>query len=317
MVIAEVLWPAVAGAVSYKLEYKKTADPTWILYDAALPDPEAWIVGLDACTSYDFKVTTNCVGTTSGGTTVSLYTICHSADVSNKLLTQAPIVNPNIWVINNRRNVSFGTSGTRIYGIDDYNLNGTAITTTTDVITPSFLNNVPGNLTEGRLNNVGLWIDAQCITPSYQTLVGEYIGIAHTLYFHEPKTIYIGMGTNSYGKFSINGVDIVDVTSFAADNFNWWHVYPVRVGAGVNVFEFWGIDHGATTDPAFGFEVYDNTEAEIAAAIVDTDVNILFSTSNRFCDNIDLGASSVGVRCSPSYYLDMSDPLVPVCVLIL
>lgn len=56
---APLTWDAVTNAVSYHVQYKATADPTWIDWS---PDPvgtSTTVTGLTASTSYDFQVRAN------------------------------------------------------------------------------------------------------------------------------------------------------------------------------------------------------------------------------------------------------------------
>ncbi len=61
---AVVSWSAVSGALSYTLEYKTSAATTWTAV-SGITTTSSSISGLTAATTYLFRVTTNCSGSTS------------------------------------------------------------------------------------------------------------------------------------------------------------------------------------------------------------------------------------------------------------
>lgn len=73
---ANLTWQPVLGAVSYKVEYKKSSDPTWTLFNGAIGTTSTTIPNLDEGTAYDFRVTTNCNTGGSGGIVWSGNTPC-------------------------------------------------------------------------------------------------------------------------------------------------------------------------------------------------------------------------------------------------
>lgn len=78
---ATVSWGAVSGAVSYAVDYKTTASPTWISAATATTATSVNLSGLTAATAYDWRVRTNCSSgsstyaqaqfTTTGGSSCS------------------------------------------------------------------------------------------------------------------------------------------------------------------------------------------------------------------------------------------------------
>jgi len=66
---ATVSWAAVSGGLNYSLEYKTNNSVTWIVVAASLSTTSFNITGLSASTLYDWRVKTNCSGTSSNYTT--------------------------------------------------------------------------------------------------------------------------------------------------------------------------------------------------------------------------------------------------------
>lgn len=62
---ATVSWTAIAGALSYSVDYKPNSSSTWISAMTATTGTSVNLSGLSAGTSYDWRVRTNCPGSTS------------------------------------------------------------------------------------------------------------------------------------------------------------------------------------------------------------------------------------------------------------
>lgn len=71
MNIGTVTWDSVPGALAYRVEYKRSADPSYILYNSFYVGLSINIPGLDHNTYYDFSITSIC---TSGESTPSIIT---------------------------------------------------------------------------------------------------------------------------------------------------------------------------------------------------------------------------------------------------
>jgi hypothetical protein len=63
---ATVSWTAVSGAVSYTVDYKRSADTAWTNAAAATTATSVNLSGLAASTVHDWRVRTNCSGSASG-----------------------------------------------------------------------------------------------------------------------------------------------------------------------------------------------------------------------------------------------------------
>jgi hypothetical protein len=62
---ATVSWAAVSGAASYAVDYKLNSSSTWTVFSTAQTGTSASLTGLTASSLYDWRVTTNCSGSTS------------------------------------------------------------------------------------------------------------------------------------------------------------------------------------------------------------------------------------------------------------
>jgi hypothetical protein len=71
---ATVSWTAVSGAVSYAVQYKLNSSSTWISFSTAQTGTSASLTGLTASSLYDWRVTTNCSGSTSTATAAQFTT---------------------------------------------------------------------------------------------------------------------------------------------------------------------------------------------------------------------------------------------------
>lgn len=62
---ATISWGAVSGAVSYAVEYKTNASATWIVASSAFTGVSFNLTSLTASTLYNFRIKTNCSGSSS------------------------------------------------------------------------------------------------------------------------------------------------------------------------------------------------------------------------------------------------------------
>lgn len=217
-----------------------------------------------------------------------------------------------------------GTSGTYLmapgyttYGGGSVEYHLTADNLWRNPVTFTIVGGIPipmGGL-EGRLNKVGVWTGASTSTP-----IDEWIGFTKKLNFPLAKRIYIGMSAYNKVRLKLNGVKILELDNQGAlygNNHlnNYWMIYPVDVQAGDNYFEMEGA-HEVFMSPqpaTMGFEIYDNTAAELASAVNESQLTILYSTLNEVGDTFDLG-TTIGYSCPPDqgWFLDNSTGS-PVC----
>lgn len=100
---ASLSWTAVSGALSYDVDYKATSSTTWIGLAAGTTATSASVSGLTAGTSYDWRVRTNCSGTSSAYTTGQFTTTsgssgCASNYEANETLAAAAAIATNTGI---------------------------------------------------------------------------------------------------------------------------------------------------------------------------------------------------------------------------
>ncbi|MFQ5445618.1 MAG: S8 family serine peptidase [Saprospiraceae bacterium] len=100
---ATLHWNAAVNAENYRLRYKKTADPDWLVFTTA--DTEFTLAGLDSCAAYDFAVQALCLGDLESDISdiFSFETICPTAvrDLTGDFESFAVQPNPfteSIWL---------------------------------------------------------------------------------------------------------------------------------------------------------------------------------------------------------------------------
>jgi hypothetical protein len=122
---AELSWSAVAGAVSYTVEYKRSNTTTWLVAASAATVNYLVIYGTNG--RYDWRVRTNCAGGTSGYTT-GLFFIFKpgSPACSGARLSEAP---PTAAMApeDGSTTVSFKTPQQGEAVVSVYNMNGTEV----------------------------------------------------------------------------------------------------------------------------------------------------------------------------------------------
>ncbi len=72
---ATLSWTAVSGALNYTVEYKATASSTWITAAAGATSTSVTLTSLSASTTYDWRVRTNCSGSSSANTAAQFTTL--------------------------------------------------------------------------------------------------------------------------------------------------------------------------------------------------------------------------------------------------
>lgn len=209
-------------------------------------------------------------------------------------------------------NAQWNNGGGRIYA-PGYALDGSG-TVSTSLLLPHFWVNgnypwdsMGRNTTDGRMNVCGIWSTEA--TPD-----NEFIGFSRKITLTAAKTYYVGIAGDNVVRIVVNGVKKVEATNIdGGPNFNFWNIYPVELRAGDNYIELYGMNLGGPA--GFGAEIYNMTEAELAAAASETDLNIVFSTQSVVGQNFDLGQTQ-GWSCASGWSLDTSGPGDPICTLI-
>jgi hypothetical protein len=206
---------------------------------------------------------------------------------------------------------SYGNFGTVIYST--YNVDGTYIAAPTTITTP-FWSNTGSTTTNGPLNRVGVWT---AVPQSNQD-----IGFSVCFNVAHPQTFYIGMGADNSCRVTLDGTTILNqdasalATQFGTDTqvtFKYWHVYPVTMQAGRHIIEV--IGHNVGSAAAVGFEIYNNTAAQISGATSYADLTLQFSSVTKVGQPVELGNNGVGYTCPAGWSLVTCDG-APYCQLV-
>jgi hypothetical protein len=175
------------------------------------------------------------------------------------------LVNDNAW----------GLYGVRLYS--SFNLDGSPISAT-NYYTPAlggpygtgtYWSNPNGNSTDGRMNYVGIW--SSFLYPPTSAVPWGTGSITVSVDAPTTKTYYFGIGSDNHIHVSLNNTYIIKhpKDSINVDNFRLWHIYPISLTQGINVFKFQVMNEfGASgTKGGIAFEIYNNTSAELASSI--------------------------------------------------
>lgn len=107
---ATVSWAAVSGALNYTVEYKTSAASTWTTAAASTTSTSVSIGSLVAATTYDWRVRTNCSGSSSAYSSAQFTTLssggCVSAYEPNETIGAAASISANTVV-----SAAIGSSG--------------------------------------------------------------------------------------------------------------------------------------------------------------------------------------------------------------
>jgi hypothetical protein len=155
----------------------------------------------------------------------------------------------------------------------------------------------PNGLTDGRLNNTGIYIPG-----------GATVGFTHCLDIPTSGLYTLGICGNNFVNIKINGELIVNINQWDT-NFYYWHVFPIQLTSGLNIIELIGIDDATSgTFGAFGAEIYSATTSQLSGMTSTTQLNpyIVFSTKDKIGDILDIGPVS-GYTCPTGYALNACD----------
>jgi hypothetical protein len=171
-----------------------------------------------------------------------------------------------------------------------------------DTSTSSYWSNLAPNTTDGPMNRDSVWIDSDGDGSPDALSAGTKTTIAFQ-YNNTggARVVYVGIGGDDLFQLKLNGAVVAEVTDpSAVYNFKYWHIIPVTLlGHSINNFNLVGTGDGSVND-AIAMVVYDNTAVELSAANDDTDLNILFRSSQLIGQTIDVAT------CAPGYSLDTS-----------
>ncbi|MGN6293128.1 MAG: hypothetical protein ACTHMV_10325 [Chitinophagaceae bacterium] len=156
----------------------------------------------------------------------------------------------------------------------------------------------------GPLNRCGIWTYPYTAGSgiSRQPL-NRFIGFSRTINVPATKTYLMGIAADNDFNVSIDGSLLIQQTGSNEMNFRIWHVYPIQLTAGQHIIEMSGLNTSASA--AFGVELYDNTETELASvtSYSDTTLNLVFSTKDMIGQQFDVGVYT----CPAGYALNTAD----------
>lgn len=115
------------------------------------------------------------------------------------------------------------------------------------------------------------------------------------------RTVFVGIGGDNQFKLVHNGVVIIDTGAGTPGNvqFKIWHLIPVVINTGLNYFNAVALGDGSVDD-SLAMVVYDNSIAQLTAAVSDATLTILFKSSSLRGTTYDVAT------CPATYSLDTS-----------
>lgn len=272
-----------------------TTDPAGTLYEGYITRD----CGSLESAQYFWTTPCNCVG--------AGYVMAPSETQCQKVDTVAPTITSSGYCLAPSTNTAYSGFGSRIYtpGYNNATLalppgsSGGFIYTA--LISGTYWANPSINLTDGPLNREGVWIDSDCngVKDPLTFGLGTTIGF---IYNHAGPagTIYVGIAADNAFKLVVNGTNVAELTSAAGQiPFKFWHIIPINVVTGVNYINGIATGDGSVND-SIGMVGYNNTAAQIAAATMESQLNILFKSSNLRGDTYDVST------CPSGYSLDTS-----------
>ena len=306
-----VTWNPVPGSTGYTIEYREQGTSDWITpvtspnptlstsYDLVLQTGITYYLRITSSgTKCDPRATYYTLTTASGNCCPPTYTLSPDESYCYKIDTTTPtVIQSDICLAASQLASQYSGTGTRLYN-PGYTtaLSGTYTLLSTQ---PQWKEQTSAVL--GPMNREAVWVDTDCNGTKDPLTAGQVLQITIQITSSTPKTVYVGIGGDNTFRLDVNGTTIVDRdASYAGDNFNYWHLFPVDIVSGTSYFNFRAVGDGTTND-AFGAVIYDNTQTELSTATSDASLNILFRTSDYIGQHIDIATCPVG------YFLDTTD----------
>jgi len=222
---------------------------------------------------------------------------------------------------------SYNNLGARFYGnIDNYTFpitlpSGTVVDSSSVPIPiqktvssgNTFWANDAMNYSDGRLNDAGVWGTYLPNPSGGGTNYPEFkwIGFTVCIDIPEPKTYYLGLASDNWLRFKINGELIVSFTVTDGRNFNYLHVFPISIPSGPTIIEMEGYNAGSQA--AFVAEIYDpNSLEDLTASTSTGTTGLIFSTKQMIGSEFLLSVTN-GYSCPDGYSLNNCSGGTPVC----
>jgi hypothetical protein len=180
-------------------------------------------------------------------------------------------------------------------------------------ISDPFWGNDPAGSTDGRLNNVGVWVNEPPV------IEGEWIGFSRCITAATDGQYLIGLAGDNGIRFSVDGELLVenpwDGTIVQTQNFNYWWVWPIDLIAGEHSIVLEGYDNSG--DASFGCEIIGpyptgtfttNTDFEFFTGTTGKNsytANTIFSSIDQVGSTFDTQANT----CPSGYTYDICSGL--------
>lgn len=203
-------------------------------------------------------------------------------------------------------NGAYTNFGTRIYD-PGYDIVGNGTFSQIPVGIP-YWSNTGNTSVDGPMNRNGIWVDNDGDGIRDPLVNGAQLQISFPYISPSAKTVYVGIGGDNQVILTVNNVTLVSKTTINSAHFKFWHVYPVQINAGYNLFTFTGIGDGSVQD-CLAAEIYDATATQIMAAQSDADLDGTNFGVNRFIFRTrDLRGGVLTIAtCAPGYN-QVTDP---------
>lgn len=251
------------------------ADPVGTLYEGYITRD----CGTLESTQFFWQTPCNCVG--------AGYVVAPSGTQCQNVQTQPPTVTNPGYCLAISQDGAYCNDGARIYnpGFTATTLNmafgSSDPAIAAELLATPLWRNPTANLTDGPLNREGVWIDSDCDGTRDALANGTQTTIAYV--FNNvagvSRTIHVGVGADNRFQLIVNGTQIVDTGAAGNRQFKVWHLMPITVVPGANYINVVATGDGSVND-AMGLMVYDNTQAQIIAAVDETTLTIPFRSSS-------------------------------------
>ena len=138
----------------------------------------------------------------------------------------------------------------------------------------------------GPYNREAIWTDLPADKP-YDTWLGlSYCTLTGTT---DMKTYYIGIGAVNNFKVVLDGVEILDTTAgpciTGTQSLTTWRVYPISVGVGSHIIEYYGYNYG--NPGGVGFVIYDKDLSSLTASTTDVAAGVIYNSSSEIGNNFE------------------------------
>jgi hypothetical protein len=156
--------------------------------------------------------------------------------------------------------------------------------------------------TDGPMNDAGIWVDNDNDGIVDPLELGKEISFGFTLTIKEEKVYYFGIGGDNVIRLNVNGVLYINKNDILADNFRFWHIYPIVLKSGYNLINITGRGDGFIND-SVAVKVYDAvTPFQLISATNDEEAGVIFTTKSL------IGGSVQIIQCEAGYQpVDIGD----------